>query len=55
MNGNVKRIRNTEWNILFYIRSTVTEKVIPQIEKKREKFTENPIEFGSIVMEVYVL
>lgn len=34
MNGNVKRIRNTEWNILFYIRSTVTEKVIPQIEKR---------------------
>ncbi len=29
-----------------------TEKVIPQIEKKREKFMENPTELGSIVVEL---
>ena len=29
-----------------------TEKVIPQIEKKREKFMENPAEFGSVVVEL---
>ena len=27
------------------------EKVISQIEKKREKFMENPTEFGNVVVE----